>query len=681
MEVQLISLGEKVCWLWAETHQKILEIAQKIGEKSVKVVRFEDLIADERKIEELFAFLDLDGYSPDAAWKVLAHRFNAQQAGTYPTPEQWEQTQHDRLWQICGKVAAELGYSAEPDYTTAGKRDTKTGTPGSWLDLLRRQYLTKPINNLSWKQAGTAENGLPFVQAENGLRFFGIPNNQEYDQAFNQIPPDKRANMDRDTFAITYDIVNRYAKQKQHLRYAYKPGDTVVELGAFLGYYAMHAAEQVGPEGKVIAVEALPSLHKVLDQNLQTNFPDRAVAVCQGVGARKGNAIFFTGGNQKNGMRKEVIEQCCEQTNEINVEIDTIDNILAAQNLNTVDLLIVQLNGVELETLAGIERSWDKIRNFSIAANYDEGGVSAPTEIANLLQSKGFATEIFNRWVYAKRLPASVPERKHKNKGPIFVGGCGRSGTTLLRVMLDSPRNVAAGPESELLIDPGALNASQLAFRFDLSERELLQMADRSAYLPDFMLRLMSAYAAKQGKERWGEKTPKNVQRIQYIFDNFPDAWFVHLIRDGRDTICSLRTHPRYVQKNGEWVESGIRHPIRQCIMRWVNDVSAGIAFRNHERYIELRYEDLVASPEKIMRELLTKIGEPWDAKALDFHEQKTSSCDYRKFPQNREATKPISRGSVGKWQQELSPAEIQQVKQIAGPLLIKTGYCRDLNW
>src|SRR3954452_21219642 len=141
-----------------------------------------------------------------------------------------------------------------------------------------------------------------------------------------------------------------------------------------------------------------------------------------------------------------------------------------------------------------------------------------------------------------------------------FVVGVPRSGTTLLRLMLDAHPDLAIPPETPFL--PNVIGACREAEKegrdpgrtairlvtthrrwpdFGLTEADLRasMKAERGLTATDAARAFYEAYAAKQGKERWGEKTPQYVKTMKRIGSALPEAHFIHLIRDGRDVALS----------------------------------------------------------------------------------------------------------------------------------------------
>lgn len=188
---------------------------------------------------------------------------------------------------------------------------------------------------------------------------------------------------------------------------------------------------------------------------------------------------------------------------------------------------------------------------------------------------------------------------------PIFVVGCPRSGTTLLRWILDSHSAISCGPESRILWGIRVAeerNWPTLA-GFGLSIDEW--HAQVRALFESLHLR----YAQAQGKPRWADKSPDYALMLDYIERLYPDAVIVHVVRDPRDVIDAWR---RFY---------GTTSLVRAA-RAWVSYVRAVHVFarsRPSSRVHELHYEDLVRRPEPTLRALFAWLGEPWEAGVLDF--------------------------------------------------------------
>jgi hypothetical protein len=209
---------------------------------------------------------------------------------------------------------------------------------------------------------------------------------------------------------------------------------------------------------------------------------------------------------------------------------------------------------------------------------------------------------------------------------PIFVLGCPRSGTTLLRLMLRAHPRIAIPPETRLLLDAyehrdayGDLrqlpNRTALAewivagagTRFGRLGLDPRVVADEIIAGPPTLGSALEialrAYARRLGKPRWGDKRPGYVQHIDALLRMFPDAQIVHLVRDGRDCVAELKRTP--------WWRMGVYH----AIATWTQAIDAGSAAAKRlppDGYIELQYERLAANPDAELRRLCEFLGESY---------------------------------------------------------------------
>lgn len=210
------------------------------------------------------------------------------------------------------------------------------------------------------------------------------------------------------------------------------------------------------------------------------------------------------------------------------------------------------------------------------------------------------------RWPEAPAEPAQFTEP------PIVIGGCARSGTTLLLSILSChPRIYAIPTETQLLCD-GAFDRSPTCRGPRLDDLyELLADADQ----PD--------------ARRWCEKTPRNVLCFNAINTAIPDAKLVHLVRDGRDVCTSL--HPG--NPSDYWVPPA----------RWMRETAAALSCPDA---YTLRYEDLVRDYSYTIMRLLDWIGESW-------HANLTAYPAFAKITASRAWAHdaiPLHENEIGRW-------------------------------
>jgi protein-tyrosine sulfotransferase len=263
---------------------------------------------------------------------------------------------------------------------------------------------------------------------------------------------------------------------------------------------------------------------------------------------------------------------------------------------------------------------------------------------------------------------------------PIVLGGCGRSGTTVLRMMLDSHRRICCGPESSLF-RRRAVDTRWLADRFGFDPAEVRALFEAAESRPAFIEAFAALCMRMAGKARWAEKTPRNISRIDAIFRCFPEARFVHVLRDGRDVACSLRTHPRHKVVDGRIVPTGVHRPIAGCARRWVRDIESSRRWWGDPRFLTVRYEDLVLDPRSVLERVIAMVGEDWDEAMLAHAVADSPFRDATRFAQNPEALGAVNTSSLGRWQRDLDARDRRIFKRIAGPLLVELGYAKDDGW
>jgi hypothetical protein len=254
---------------------------------------------------------------------------------------------------------------------------------------------------------------------------------------------------------------------------------------------------------------------------------------------------------------------------------------------------------------------------------------------------------------------------------PIFIIGSPRSGTTLLRVILDSHPNICCGPETHIIphleefykkVDE---NWKMLVPYGIDKKNQLLKIRELFSLFPEHYMR-------EKKKIRWAEKTPTNIFHTDFIKKMFPDCQFIHIIRDGRDVIASFKKR---------WGSKTIFYGMKQ----WNNSINLIPELREKygkEEYLEVRYEELVSKPEQIIRKIIEFLNEPWTPKLLEHHKQKHDywfnvktgenvDTNIEKKPKRHSPSKPIFLSSIGSWKKELNIFE---------KVIVKTGLSKNLK-
>jgi len=182
--------------------------------------------------------------------------------------------------------------------------------------------------------------------------------------------------------------------------------------------------------------------------------------------------------------------------------------------------------------------------------------------------------------------------------------------------------------------------------------------------LPDALRRVFGAFAAEHGKPRWGDKRPAYYALISELDTMFPDAQFIHLVRDGRACAASLKRPP-------------FSYSPSRAIATWLNAMHAGRRAARKmppERFLEIRYEDLVQRTEPTLRRLCSFLGEPFDPAMLHPEDVAVKHVPIH-FQQHGQIASGVNQTSLSAWERELSAGEIGCIERLGRRHLQAFGY------
>ncbi|XP_034479650.1 protein-tyrosine sulfotransferase isoform X1 [Drosophila innubila] len=255
----------------------------------------------------------------------------------------------------------------------------------------------------------------------------------------------------------------------------------------------------------------------------------------------------------------------------------------------------------------------------------------------------------------------------------IFIGGVPRSGTTLMRAMLDAHPDVRCGQETRVI--PRIL---QLRSHWLKSEKESLRLQEAgitkevmNSAIAQFCLEII----AKHGEPapRLCNKDPLTLKMGSYVIELFPNAKFLFMVRDGRATVHSIIS--RKVTITGFDLAS-----YRQCMQKWNHAIELmheQCRDIGKERCMMVYYEQLVLHPEEWMRKILKFLDVPWNDAVLHHEEfiNKPNGVPLSKVERSSDQViKPVNLEALSKWVDQIPGDVVHDMANIA-PMLSVLGY------
>ena len=265
---------------------------------------------------------------------------------------------------------------------------------------------------------------------------------------------------------------------------------------------------------------------------------------------------------------------------------------------------------------------------------------------------------------------------------PVIVLGVGRSGTTLLRVMLDRSSQIAI-PYESFFVTPLAhrhggrpnldafvddLGRFYQLYEWGISPEDVRPRLREGMTTGEAIAAVFEVYAEHEGKPRWGDKTPLYMQHLPLLERLFPEALWVHLVRDGRDAALSFLELPEGFSGT-TWA---LPRTAAQFAARWRTEILWARRLGAHvgDRYFELRYEDLVSEPELELRRVCEHASLEWEPAMLEHADVPEVSS----MPEHRNIAQPPTPG-LRDWRSQMTREDARAFEQVAGDVLRSAGY------
>lgn len=278
-----------------------------------------------------------------------------------------------------------------------------------------------------------------------------------------------------------------------------------------------------------------------------------------------------------------------------------------------------------------------------------------------------------------------------------FIVGAPRSGTTLLRLMLDAHPDLCIPPETDFIPKVAHLSNRNLKNNayitiinhpeglpkwpiFNISSELFKTKLDKTYFITKTKVirHFYNLYSKQLNKPRWGDKTPGYVFSMDIIHRILPEARFIHIIRDGRDVLVSLKQ---------QWFRPS--DDIEQLALYWKKHVEAGLQF-HHSTQLTIKYERLILDTETILKLICDFIDLEYLPSLLDYHEDAENRIKWNtthlypdgtpvaletRLNMQKHSTLPPDPDKIGLWKDQLSIDEIKCFESVAGDTLQKCGY------
>lgn len=275
---------------------------------------------------------------------------------------------------------------------------------------------------------------------------------------------------------------------------------------------------------------------------------------------------------------------------------------------------------------------------------------------------------------------------------PFFIINSGRCGSTLLNRLLNQHQDLFLPPEQyfihQMIIKfrlynwilwrdlakvlagelVPSLSAHNWEWKYEDTFKEIVAAKGSERSLQSVIDRVLRNYALQQGKapRLWGDATPLNSSYVPEIFNAYPKAKYLYLTRDARDVVASY--------KQGEDAPFALFKDPKTCASNWclAYEMTQKLQRKGVE-VLHLRYEELVQNPNEVLNTVFDFLAVPKmsiDTKRLD-----VPDIAFYQLPYHAGLQRPVHTKSIGKWKNELSQRELEDIMPVVSPTMKALGY------
>lgn len=270
---------------------------------------------------------------------------------------------------------------------------------------------------------------------------------------------------------------------------------------------------------------------------------------------------------------------------------------------------------------------------------------------------------------------------------PIFIVGAPRSGTTMLSVILDRHPNICIPPETQFFsaflpsLPENAANLTpeelvDLALKFpriqdlQLDKKDLLNEFVSMKYSPEnLLIAILKCYCKKNGKVKFGEKSPKHLNYLSHIYSVYPKAKVICIVRDGRDVVRSLL--------KVKWAEPDNPRRFWIFCMEWNDLTKLSLRYKkkmSSDRFYLVKYEDIILYPEKELYGICEFLGEKFYSSQLSKIVKSNVVPEWEQSWKGN-SVKTLDKSRIYAWRDATSESQIWAMNCMMGGMLKKIGY------
>jgi len=265
---------------------------------------------------------------------------------------------------------------------------------------------------------------------------------------------------------------------------------------------------------------------------------------------------------------------------------------------------------------------------------------------------------------------------------PIFIIGVPRSGTTLLRVLLDSHSEIAGLPETPWLLGAYGADTCLRSFLTGLVEGPYGAVRNVAGITPEHVFAsgrslletLFEPVLKARNKRLLAFKTPADIRHLDVLLKLAPDAYYVHITRDGRDVAMSqLGKKGTFFDDLKEYKRLGFSNLLRRWA-EWESRIRS-LLYRDGTRVVHVRYEDLIANPERELRRITDFLGVPFEARMLDYASHRHDYPSWEAGSTDVARHDGISKSGGSKWRKAKLTGEMLYALRKYDSALVESGY------